>query len=66
MQMISYASKSWFDRINVKITYLNRLRIMQNKAIKRLTKIYKLFNIVDIVKELEKVVEMPKAIWLVV
>lgn len=62
LPMISYASKIWFKRINHKVTFLNRLRIMQNRAIKCLTKIYKntktkimykIFKIVDIVKELE-------------
>jgi hypothetical protein len=59
---ILYGSKIWFEKIEAKTTYLNKIRILQNRIIKNLTRVYKctetrilfkLFKIVDVVDEIK-------------
>jgi hypothetical protein len=62
LPMILYSSRIWYNRIKSKVTYLNKLRIIQMKFIKSITGmyrctkseiIYRLLNIIDIVDDLE-------------
>lgn len=61
LPVITYASKIWFNRVNSKSSYLDRLRLTQRKFLKCLTKVYKctsnekllkILNVVGIIDEL--------------
>lgn len=42
LAVLTYASKVWFDRIKHKTSYLQKFRLMQNRFLKNLTKLYKI------------------------